>query len=73
MSNTPIFFDVQTKQALLTLAARMDTLIDSIDRAGVSADRSASRLFWVTVALVVLTIAIAVLTGWLVYDTIYRS
>ena len=48
----------------------MDALIESIDRASTSAEESARRLVILTVVLVLLTIATAALTGWLVYDTI---
>jgi high-affinity K+ transport system ATPase subunit B len=63
--------DIETKQALLTIADRMDALIESMDRASTSAEESARRLVILTVVLVLLTIAVAALTGWLVYDAVF--
>ena len=66
--NQPIFFDSETKAALVKLAGRMDDLIGSIEGASKSADRSARWLIALTVILVVLTVAIVGLTAVLIYN-----
>lgn len=66
MSNRPIFFDSQTKQALVKLASRIDDLVRGIERASASAEDSAKTLARLTWVLIALTAAIVLLTLWLV-------